>query len=912
MITGLSMPAVYAAEYDADLYSFCADVLNSLEIPVDTSENMMKKVSYSQFAKMLDALVENEDISNIYMSEKLHNSYLYMDYSEAAKILVSLLGWNFGNQADRYMSIANQVGLSDNVVNKEDKFLVYDVVIMFYNALTADTLEQTVYGTDAEYEKGGITLAEKYKHAVKFEGRLIGNRYSTMYDNMFAAKDEIIVNNSVIGNMIFKTNFDTYSLLGRNVEGFYLEEKGKDKKQLLSVKPKLEDDVLSLSYENRPYYIDNQIRYIVNNKEKKISLEFATDVIYNGQYTTQNTGQFLQRISEGINYGLSSLTIVDCDEDGKYDLVAIECYKTMVVEGKSSSVFKVYSDKNEFLSYDEEYQNGRLSLVDIDGKPFEYKELQKGDILSIFEGASNEKAVKIIVNDNMISAAVNGVCSGEPNNYEFKVKTDDTEEIQNLEFAYSTLENNVSLGEFYDLYLDHTGRIARAKRNTSDGVHYGLFVEFFSDLESSGKDKFKAMIMTDLNGTGSSKLQLVELQKNAKFNGINITTSNYKAFNLELFHTVVMYYTTSDGKIKKIVGADSGIEGSLITKNKRQNPDNENTVPDTRKLMFSKGAASSAMFSATNSEITSGTPYTNISFGIFDEAGTNIAPFNGCKVIGIPDIAPADASTSYGDDYYKVLNFESAEYFHLTAAGDYKITAYYEQDAVVPTFVVYTMPLQDKPSSNIQMTITDKILIVNDVSHVINPITETVSQKIECMYGGKMTTVYSKDEGVKDYTNDTQFINLSEGDLIIPAFDANGMVTYAFMFYDYNSDSETGDIPSYINSGTYSINNGYSGFNSVQSDYFIKKGYVYNIGATDCGIILADSISDMENGTNLYGFAKPIKHMYVYDTKQNNLQKRITNGKMSPGITFFEDSMNTSVAVVRHRSGNCLDVVIYK
>ena len=44
MITGLSMPAVYAAEYDADLYSFCADVLNSLEIPVDTSENMMKKV----------------------------------------------------------------------------------------------------------------------------------------------------------------------------------------------------------------------------------------------------------------------------------------------------------------------------------------------------------------------------------------------------------------------------------------------------------------------------------------------------------------------------------------------------------------------------------------------------------------------------------------------------------------------------------------------------------------------------------------------------------------------------------------------------------------------------------------------------------------------------------------------------
>ena len=106
-----------------------------------------------------------------------------MDYSEAAKILVSLLGWNFGNQADRYMSIANQVGLSDNVVNKEDKFLVYDVVIMFYNALTADTLEQTVYGTDAEYEKGGITLAEKYKHAVKFEGRLIGNRYSTMYDN---------------------------------------------------------------------------------------------------------------------------------------------------------------------------------------------------------------------------------------------------------------------------------------------------------------------------------------------------------------------------------------------------------------------------------------------------------------------------------------------------------------------------------------------------------------------------------------------------------------------------------------------------------------------------------------------------------------------------------------------------------
>ena len=304
----------------------------------------------------------------------------------------------------------------------------------------------------------------------------------------------------------------------------------------------------------------------------------------------------------------------------------------------------------------------------------------------------------------------------------------------------------------------------------------------------------------------------------------------------------------------------------------------------------------------------------NISFSTFDSQQTRIKPIGNCKVIGVPDISVSKASMSYADDFYKVLDIENKEYFHLVGLAAYKVTAFYDEESVSPKFVIYSMDENNTIKDKSQITITDKIFIVSNVSSSKNPVSELECLKIEGMYGGLKTTLYTKQIGVLDYANAGSYINLTEGDLFIPNFDANGMITYGFMYYDYNPDTETGDFPEYINNGEYGITVGYPGFKGSINAYFVQKGYVYNIGYLDSGIIIADSMNSMENRvkSEIYGYAKPIKHIYVYDTQQKDKTKRITTGKLSTGITYFADKTNVSTAVIRQKSANCLDVVIYK
>ena len=921
LCTQIQFASAAKEEYDISGYFLRYDTLTKLGL-VEDIENYTDRLSYAAFAEILGNIVGCKGDACEYFGIKNKDMYYYIDYDNAAKLLVSVLGRDIEGRIKDYYTAAEKADLNGGVINFNSEFMAYDAVFMLYNALKAEVLEQTVYGDTDKYEKTGRTLSGLYLGAYYFEGVLSANEYGSLVGGASTGNDCITVEDSDAGILnirINRNNTDTYSLLGCMVEGFYIaDSENSALKELACINYSAQNDALNLNFDNEPYYneSENKIEYVKNGRSKSVKLDFNMDLIYNGQCVTDTPGNVLKIINDLGGLSLGSVILTDSDGNGKYDIMSVYTYENLVVEGKSASEFKIYGKDNDFISLENEYSGGRVSIVDEEGIAVDYSVLKAGDVLSIHESMSNDSVIRIVVCKNSFFGQINYSSGSKGQKYGINVYGSEEEtdggELCEFEFAKTVEAEKIRIGEYYNFYIDYTGRVAKAILGSNRKMHYGLFVKMAKENSGLDGDKLKIMMMTDLDTAVQPRAEVVILSDNAKYNGLKITENNINEINAELFHTVVTYYTTSDGKIKSITGADSGEDDALISKNRADILASESVLPSMRTLMLAKNPW--VHFTVTDAEIRSGIPYTNISIAKPNSDSTGLVPIGGNKVICVPDISLSEVSMSYADDFYKVLPVEKFEYFHNTGTSSYRISGYYEKDRALPLFAVYFSPISEKPENNGEMTAHDRILLVNDVKSTTNPVTETQCLKITGMYGGAEVEMYTKHEGILDYSGKDRFVDVSEGDLMFVVFDANGLVTYGLRFYDYDSEIKDGVFEDYMD-GTYGIYSDCTATYDLLSKYFVTKGIVYNEGPGNSGITLADSFEAMENdGLNggIHGFAKPIKHIYVYDTNKDEPEKRVSRGSMNSGITYFEDKTDISTAVIRHKSGNCMDVVIYK
>ena len=397
---------------------------------------------------------------------------------QAISILCSALGYNvYSANGSSYMSLAASKGLIRGVSASEASNFSREMVVrLIYNALSADYIEQTMFGNKNEYNKSKNVLEARHK-IFKRTGKVSANSFTTL------SGESTLNNGTVIINGIAYDAGDTLAseFLGYNVTFYVKEIEDFDKMLIVYIGKGVQNNELVVKSE----YIEpsttakSVVYYLSDKKDKTLKAKISptADVIYNGVATKIYSDSDF-RPSEG------EVRLLDADGDHTYETVFITSYKIYVVS--------MVDLKNDII-YDK-YGNSPLRLyfnnyvIEKDGAPKKIVEINTLNILSVAESKGPEHSRKVTI--NISSSTVFGKISEID---------DDGVIIDGILYKYSpSCQRIAEMGTVATFYLTFDGKIIDYDtKNTPQDAVYAYMIGASQGVNLGDKLKFK---LFELNG----------------------------------------------------------------------------------------------------------------------------------------------------------------------------------------------------------------------------------------------------------------------------------------------------------------------------------------------------------------------------------------------------------------------------
>lgn len=413
---------------------------------------------------------------------------------------------NGNHWASGYMKVAAQsnVNLLKNAPGELDVASDRGVVIkMVYNALLGDYKE--IDGTENGYPvyKAKRTLSEAKFDLIEGKGTLTATSKtalsgSELQENQIRVQDKD--GKSVVYDCAL-TGLEEY--LSQNITYYYKENSGST------------SEVLAVTYdasnsENVEYDADkiesvtgfdegNGIIKIEGVTKKKDCSE--AQIIYNGKAITAEDYLEAKAASSGdaVRFGadfnefltpeVGKIRFVDDGKDGKYDVVFIDSYETMVVtnaseerlQGKVSAATDTDTIKEvKTISIDLNDDEERTITVDRNGTEVKLRNLKKNDVASIKRSLDNT-VVDIVVTGESIT----GSATGMSQRYNESTVTVSGTKYKVANVAVADLRT----GSQSTFYFDMFDRIAYVESSTvgrlQTGEKYGWLLRSY--VEDNGK-----------------------------------------------------------------------------------------------------------------------------------------------------------------------------------------------------------------------------------------------------------------------------------------------------------------------------------------------------------------------------------------------------------------------------------------
>ena len=215
------------------------------------------------------------------------------------------------------------------------------------------------------------------------------------------------------------------------------------------------------------------------DRTKKVSLDSDNVVIYNSKLYGSN--DYTSGFDKSMIPDVGSLTLIDSDNDNKYDIVKIEAYKLYFVSSRSTSTYEVVdnilndSDKNKIVLNKD--NDRHLSIVNESGSEVNFSSIAVNNIIALAESNNNGGIVirkAVVLNDKVTGTVTasnsEGVTIGGKDYYYSNAAPWVNTDISPVE----TLERpeNQDTGNYY---LDMNGDIvAYSKDATSEKTNYGF------------------------------------------------------------------------------------------------------------------------------------------------------------------------------------------------------------------------------------------------------------------------------------------------------------------------------------------------------------------------------------------------------------------------------------------------------
>lgn len=417
-------------------------------------------------------------------------------YEEAVKMVVCALGYGASISIDvtpwyaNYMSQAASIGLLKNAQNlgsAEKPASRACIAQMLYDALEIPLVENGVLTTK--------TLLSDYLGYIKGTGYISANNITSLEDpdvNLREGQIQIRAkepNSSVYEVHTYQTDkaAELMDKLGYQIDFYYPKTVGSDEVRTLFSYDIKSNATLELDSKqiNSDDTTNNSIKYYPSETASLTSANLASDniVIYNGKLYGPNAASSAFTTDMLPNVG--TVTLLDSDKDGRYDMLTIWDYEVYYVTSKSSSEYSIVDNttRNAAKLILDPDSDMNLEIVDKEGKTVTYSSIATGNVVCYAEsnhsynGGSEYKRA-VVVTDK-VTGSVTTVISG------------DEMEIGGKAYPFSDAapwmangNNNTTLempktGDNGTYALDILGNVfAYNKSVTTENTNYGYLIAY--------------------------------------------------------------------------------------------------------------------------------------------------------------------------------------------------------------------------------------------------------------------------------------------------------------------------------------------------------------------------------------------------------------------------------------------------
>jgi len=461
-------------------------------------------------------------------SDDMFSPNTSVTYPQVIKCLVTLLGYDvradqLGGYPNGYTSVATQLGFgrgnTTNAVNFKDlaKIIVkaMDTNILERNMTTSAEVSYTVAQDQ--------TPLKKYNDIYYSTGVMTDNGITSLTGDTQVGIKAVTINGTVFN----KGNADVEEYLGYKLKYYYKDNDGD--LTLLFVLPfdtkviKLKDDEI-VNVDQSQFGI-KRVYYETDEKSDYCILDEYVSLIHNGRaYPTGLDDPAFLKISQG------TLTLIDNDSNGEYEVALVEEYFTVYVSGIDIDDQIIYGKYGNSLNYGE---CATVEFVTNDGSEASIDYISEKQVLSVYKSIDNSYAKIIICTDGLSGKVDSVLNSVDRSSYTFPAQAQDFKRdalqmkvvVDGKEISFSSEYIDAviadyqgtcipSLGLTYAFHFDKNGKIAAIEDPTGVQYAYLIKMNFATRGEMAGMTKVKLFLQ-------DSTVFTTICAKNVKVNGIS-------------------------------------------------------------------------------------------------------------------------------------------------------------------------------------------------------------------------------------------------------------------------------------------------------------------------------------------------------------------------------------------------------
>ena len=528
-------------------------------------------------------------------------------FEQVAKMLVCAINYQQyaeanGGYPNGYLAVANTQDITKNAVGTTGQPALRGLVIkMVYNTLVnADYgRPNIIIGGVASYDyNSGYTLLSENFDIEKERGVVFSTARRTLYDD-YTINNQVRVLFDDAEDGAFEVidseieNMDEY--VGIYADIFYLEESNGDK-TIVAVNPvanknstlevngsdvsafanlTLDDNGLLVNGAEFTYYPDS-----TSSRTRREDVSGAR-LVYNGQaITSGNVNQLPEgtTLEEFVTPDAGTVTLLDYDNDGNYDVILVEKYITMLVTTASDTrVTGRVAGETETLDVDTTVSDKTITVTRL-GDEVNLRNLRKDDVATIMMNF-DESVIEINVTGETITGTITRMATRDGDQY-ITVNGTEYEVDKNVD------SDDIRLNSEATFSLDAFDKIANIEYTTTVGglqgnEKYGWIVNTYInedagesdvtvriyDVETAQMVNYKVASRLNYWGPDDTENSTIEgedienevtpLASSLSYDKVYASESDRTADKNGKYVAMCKYETNSDGELTKLFVAQS-------------------------------------------------------------------------------------------------------------------------------------------------------------------------------------------------------------------------------------------------------------------------------------------------------------------------------------------------------------------